>query len=81
MMPTDKIFHVLVGIAIAAVLYPFGILPAMLAVCIAAIGKELRDMRGRGTPEVLDALVTVVGGGLLLGWYSVVQRGADALPG
>jgi hypothetical protein len=50
-MPTDKLLHTLVGIAISAVLYPFGILPAMLAVCIAAIAKELRDMRG--TPEAL----------------------------
>lgn len=28
----------------------------------AAIGKELRDMRGFGTPELLDALATVAGG-------------------
>jgi nucleoside permease NupC len=70
-MPTDKLLHLLVGIAIAAILYPFGVLPAVLAVCIAAIGKELQDMRGHGTPEVLDAAATIAGGGLLLGWYSV----------
>ena len=70
-MPTDKLLHFLVGIAIAAILYPFGVLPTMLAVTIAAIGKELRDMRGHGTPEVLDALATLAGGAVLLGWYSV----------
>ena len=69
-MPTDKLLHILVGITIAAILYPFGILPAMLAVTIAAIGKELRDMRGHGTPEVLDALATVAGGVALIAWYS-----------
>jgi hypothetical protein len=68
-MPTDKLLHIIVGIAIAAIIYPFGSLPAMLVVTIAAIGKELRDMRGHGTPEVLDALATVIGGAALLGWY------------
>jgi hypothetical protein len=68
-MPTDKLLHILVGIAIAAILYPFGILPAMLAICIAAIGKELYDRTGRGTPELLDAVATVAGGVALLAWY------------
>jgi hypothetical protein len=72
-MPTDKLLHLLAGIAIAAILYPFGIFPAMLAVCIAAIGKELRDMRGHGTPEVLDALATVAGGAVLIGWFEIAN--------
>jgi hypothetical protein len=72
-MPTDKLLHFLAGIAMAAILYPFGILPAMLAVTIAAIGKELRDMRGHGTPEVLDALATVAGGAALLGWFEIAN--------
>lgn len=71
MMPTDKLLHLLSGIAVAALVYPFGILWACLAVCAAAVGKELRDARGFGTPEVLDAVATLAGGALLVGWYAV----------
>jgi hypothetical protein len=46
-MPTDKLLHLLAGIAIAAVVYPFGILWACLAVFVAAIGKEAYDSTGR----------------------------------
>jgi len=70
-MPTDKLLHLLVGIAIAAALYPFGLIPAMLAVTIAAVGKELYDSTGSGHVEVLDAVATLAGGAVLLGWYSV----------
>lgn len=48
-MPTDKLLHILVGISVAAVL-------------IAAIGKELYDRAGYGTPDLLDAVSTVAGG-------------------
>jgi hypothetical protein len=70
-MPTDKLLHLLAGIAIAAVVYPFGILWACLAVLIAAIGKEAWDSTGRGHVELLDAVATLAGGAVLLGWYSV----------
>jgi hypothetical protein len=72
-MPTDKLLHLLVGISIAAILYPFGLIPAMVAVAVAAISKELWDKTGRGTPELLDAVATIAGGAALLGWYLVVQ--------
>ena len=68
-MPTDKLLHLLVGIAIAAILYPFGLIPALVAVVVAAIGKELWDKTGRGTPELLDAVATIAGGAALLAWY------------
>ena len=71
MIPTDKLLHLLVGIAIAAILYPFGILWACLAVFIAAIGKEAYDATGRGNVELLDAVATLAGGAALLGWYKV----------
>lgn len=70
-MPTDKLLHLLAGIAIAAVAHPFGILWAGLAVFVAAIGKEAYDSTGRGYVEVLDAVATLAGGAVLLGWYSV----------
>lgn len=71
-MPTDKLLHLLVGIAIAAVLYPLDIYVTLGAVVVAAVGKELWDARGHGTPEVLDAVATMVGGAGLLGWYRFV---------
>jgi hypothetical protein len=69
MIPRDKLAHFLAGIAVAAVAYPFGLIAAMLATVIAAVGKELWDAQGNGTPEMADFLATVVGGGMLVGWY------------
>ena len=67
-IPIDKIAHTLAGAAIAAALLPFGLIPALMAVVIAAVGKELWDAQGHGTPDHIDALVTVIGGVLMLGW-------------
>lgn len=74
LMPPDKFPHLLAGIATAAVVYPFGILWACLAVCLAAIGKEAYASTGRGRVEFMDAFTTVVGGVLLLGWYTLLLR-------
>jgi hypothetical protein len=49
------------------------LLHLLVGTTIAAIGKELRDMRGHGTPEVLDAAATIAGGGLLLGWFEIAN--------
>jgi hypothetical protein len=73
-MPTDKLLHLLAGTTIAAALYPFGTLWACLAVCLAAVGKEAYDSTGRGRVEFMDALTTVAGGALLLGWYTLLLR-------
>lgn len=68
-MPSiDKQAHTLAGAAIAAALLPFGVILALLAVVVAAVGKELWDAQGHGTPDHIDALVTVIGGVLMLGW-------------
>lgn len=67
-MQLDKITHTLAGVAIAAALLPFGVIPAMLAVLVAAVGKELWDAQGNGTPDHIDALATVAGGVAMLGW-------------
>ena len=67
-MPLDKITHTLAGAAIAAALLPWGVIPALLAVVVAAVGKEVWDAQGHGTPDRIDALVTVIGGVLMLGW-------------
>ena len=67
-LPIDKITHTLAGAAIAAALLPWGIIPALLAGTVGAVGKELWDAHGHGTPDVYDALVTVAGGAAMLGW-------------
>lgn len=68
MPPIDKITHTLAGAAIAAALLPWGVAPALLSVVVAAVGKEVWDAQGHGTPDNIDALVTVIGGVLMLGW-------------
>lgn len=72
-MPSiDKQAHTLAGAAIAAALMPWGVIPALLAVVVAAVGKEVWDAHGHGTPDHIDALVTVIGGALMLGWLSYI---------
>ena len=73
MPPIDKITHTLAGAAIAAALLPWGIIPALMAVVIAAVGKELWDAQGHGTPDHIDALVTVIGGVLMASWLTLVS--------
>lgn len=63
-MQLDKIAHTLAGAAIAAALLPWGV----IHVLVVAVGKELWDAQGHGTPDHIDALVTVAGGAAMLGW-------------
>ena len=71
--PTDKTPHPLGGAAIAAALMPWGVIPALLAVLVAAVGKELWDAQGHGTPDHIDALVTVIGGVIMVSWLTLVS--------
>lgn len=72
-MQLDKITHALAGAAIAAALLPWGVTPALLAIVIAAVGKELWDAQGHGTPDVYDAMATVIGGVLMASWLTLVS--------
>jgi len=72
MMQLDKITHTIAGAAIAAALMPWGVIPALLAVLVAAVGKELWDAHGHGTPDRIDALATVAGGAAMLGWLLLI---------
>ena len=72
-MHLDKITHTLAGAAIAAALLPLGVIPALLAVLVAAVGKELWDAQGHGTPDRIDALATVAGGVLMVSWLTLVS--------
>ena len=73
MIHIDKITHTLAGSAIAAALLPWGVIPALLAVVVAAVGKELWDAQGHGTPDRIDALVTVLGGVFMTGWLELCK--------
>lgn len=66
--PLDKVTHTLAGAAIAAALLPWGVISALLAVIVAAVGKELWDAQGHGMPDHIDALATVAGGAAMLVW-------------
>ena len=68
----DKIAHTLAGASIAAAMLPFGVIPSLLAVVVAAVGKELWDAQGHGTPDRIDALATVAGGCAMLGWLLLI---------
>ena len=71
-MAEFKTIHTLAGAAIAAALLPFGVIPALLAVIVAAVGKEVWDAQGHGTPDRIDALVTVLGGCAMIGWLTLI---------
>ena len=73
MMQLDKITHALAGAAIAAALLPLGVTPALLAVIVVAVGKELWDAQGHGTPDHIDAMATVIGGVLMASWLTLVS--------
>jgi len=60
----DKLAHLFAGGFIAAALLPFGWIPALACVALAAvgIGKELVDPRIGGNRDVVDAVATALGG-------------------
>lgn len=62
-IPTDKLIHFLGGACIAFAIGVF--FPALGFIAAAAVGtaKEIYDnVSGKGTPDVWDALVTMLGG-------------------
>jgi len=72
MISIDKIAHTLAGAVVAAALLPWGVVPAMLAVIVAAVGKEVWDAHGHGTPDRIDALATVIGGVIMASWLTLI---------
>ena len=60
-VPLDKAFHFLAGWAIAATFQSVPLIAAAL-VGAAAVGKEIWDKRGHGTPELMDIVATLLGG-------------------
>lgn len=63
MVPTDKLAHFFLGVLVAGGVMIFGgPLWAFTALMLAAVGKELVDLRVHGKPDVWDAVATIVGG-------------------
>lgn len=61
-LPLDKAFHFLAGWAIAATFQSMPLVAAAL-VAAAGISKEICDKRsGKGTPDPMDAIATLLGG-------------------
>ena len=59
----DKLMHYFVGTLLALVLVPFIGFYSMILVASIAVAKELYDYySGKGTPELLDIVWTVLGG-------------------
>ena len=66
-IPIDKQAHFLAGAAIASTVSLYGYpLVGLLLCVVAAVGKEIYDATGRGTPDVWDAVVTILGGTVVL---------------
>ena len=67
LMQRDKLLHYAVGTLLYATSYAVVGYLAIVAVVMAAVGKELYDkVSGKGTPEWLDAVATVLGGTVCL---------------
>lgn len=60
----DKIKHFIAGAIASIVVYvvTFNVTIAVAFSALLGIGKEVYDAQGHGTVEVLDAVVTVLGG-------------------
>jgi len=63
-IPPDKTAHFAVGVLVYAPLHFIDPVVGLIGVAVAAVGKEVYDWfnKGKHTPEVLDAAVTLVGG-------------------
>lgn len=62
--PQDKLAHFAVGVIVFAITHFIGPLVGMLAVVLAAVGKEIYDWfhRNKHTPDIWDAVATILGG-------------------
>jgi len=65
-LPLDKCLHFIVGVLIYAVAHFISPIIGLVAVAIAAVGKEVYDRYNKGTVDLWDAVATIAGG--LIGW-------------
>lgn len=69
----DKFMHFVYGIAICALMQPFGTAFALMVVLLVAIVKERIDAKGYGAFEYKDMFFTVSGGAYLVIWQGVIS--------
>lgn len=69
----DKFQHFVYGIAIYALVLPFGLTLAFTVLVLIALLKEHLDSKGYGVMEYKDALYTVAGGVYLQSWYILFE--------
>ena len=62
--PQDKLAHFAAGVLIYAAVHFASPIIGLAAVAVAAVGKEIYDWfhRDKHTPEVMDAVATILGG-------------------
>lgn len=70
----DKFQHFVYGVAIFAVVIPFGITNAYLFLTLIAVLKELYDKKNSGKFDTLDVAFTVAGGLYLHTWYLCIDK-------
>lgn len=58
-IPNDKLLHSFYGTAIYAVIALYSPIVALVCVMGIALGKEIYDMTGKGTPDSMDVIATV----------------------
>jgi hypothetical protein len=62
--PQDKLAHFAAGVLIYAIAHFISPVVGMIAVTVAAVGKEVYDYmnRNKHTPDLWDAVATLLGG-------------------
>ena len=66
-IPADKANHISYGAALACIGAFHSVLAGAALCAVFAVGKEIYDkVSGKGTPDVLDAVATLIGGVLVL---------------
>lgn len=72
MIPIDKLLHFLVGwLIVSSCIILLGsttsiMVTGFILCAIAALGKEIWDSYGHGTPDKMDFVVTVLGGTMVI---------------
>lgn len=62
-IPTDKLIHFLGGMCICFIIGLFLPILGLIATVLVGIGKEVYDhVSKKGTPEINDAIATILGG-------------------
>lgn len=69
----DKFMHFVYGVAICALMQPFGTAFALIIVLLVAVIKERIDNKGYGISDFKDAVFTLLGGVYLVTWQGAIS--------